>query len=464
MKKLVQRHFLLGFSFALILLGLGLRVYQADRFPMSNNDDGLFYAWAGASFIKNPGKITSHSIFEKDNKYLLWKSQYKDYIPHQRFGMKITRPWFDHPPLGVTLIGLPAAILGYKDPVQIPHMIVRLPALIASVFTLWLTYHLAKELFSHSLANFSLLALATSPYFVFAQRQSYLENIMAPFFLLSLWLLLKFEQTRKTKYFWPMLIVAAVCGWIKIVGFAVPIMLGIYLWRKKFRKSALITAAVGIGSVLLYVGYGLLTDASLFIQTMTNQGVRGVYVHSLFNTITNIGIYRSFKDGFFLLGWIVSLANLINAKSSKQSFLNWFFLSWLVVLFLTSGPNNNSPWYKYQLIPLLAINLGQFLSAIWHKADLFKVSLFVFLGFTGIGLLNINLSNTLMRLLVVLILTPFGLNYLFDYRWLKSSAKLAAKVLVVAAILLNIVTVIRYPMIRCSGEEHCLLPKKIMVE
>jgi hypothetical protein len=172
-----------------ILLGVSLRTFNADRYPIDNNDDGLYYAWAGSGFWDHPLYLATHSIFEKGNPNLIWRSQFKDYLPVERMGLKIVSPWFDHPPLGTVLIGLPARMLNYPPFAQIPHLIVRLPALIASLFTLWLTYLLAKDLFGrrvvfchHSLhghgppavffrkSNDPYLALAFSRFKVLAQN------------------------------------------------------------------------------------------------------------------------------------------------------------------------------------------------------------------------------------------------------------------------------------------------------
>ncbi|MFH1280663.1 MAG: glycosyltransferase family 39 protein, partial [Candidatus Beckwithbacteria bacterium] len=168
-----------------LVIGLGvfLRGFRADQYPIDNNDDGLFYVWAGNSFWDNPLEVTSHSIFEAGSQALEFRSQFMDYIPVERFGMKIVQPWFDHPPLGTALIAVPARILGYRGLTQVPHLVVRLPALIASIFTLLFTYFVALKLFNKRVAFFSLLFLATIPYFVVASRQSFIENLLTPIIL-----------------------------------------------------------------------------------------------------------------------------------------------------------------------------------------------------------------------------------------------------------------------------------------
>ena len=216
-----------------IALGVFLRGFRADQYPIDNNDDGLFYVWAGNSFWDNPLKVTSHSIFEADNPSLVFRSQFMDYIPVERFGMKIVRPWFDHPPLATALIALPARLLGYRDLVQVPHLIVRLPALIASIFTLWLTYLVAEKLFNKKIAWFSLLFLATIPYFVVASRQSFIENLLTPVFLGGILTALNYIKTGKRKWLNLLMIVSLLTGWFKITGFVIPFLMAGYLMMSK---------------------------------------------------------------------------------------------------------------------------------------------------------------------------------------------------------------------------------------
>ena len=172
---------------ALIILGVSLRSFKADVYPVDNNDDGLHYTWAGMNFWQNPLKPSTHSIFDEGNLSLKWRSQFMDYIPILRFGLKIVEPWQDHPPLGAALIGLPAKLLGYQPYALVPQMIVRWPAIIASILTLYFTYLIAKEWFSEKVAKLSLVGLATVPYFVIAHRQAFLENFLTPLFLINVY-------------------------------------------------------------------------------------------------------------------------------------------------------------------------------------------------------------------------------------------------------------------------------------
>ncbi|MCX6816748.1 MAG: glycosyltransferase family 39 protein [Candidatus Beckwithbacteria bacterium] len=433
---------------ALIILGVTLRGFKADIYPTDNNDDGLFYAWAGISFWDNPLRPITHSIFDNNNPALVWRSQFRDFIPLERFGLKLVEPWLDHPPLGAAIIGLPARLLGYRGFEPIPQMIVRLPALIASIFTLFLTYLLGKKLFGEKVGRLSLLFLATVPYYVISQRQSFLENILTPVVLAALIFL------HESKLL-PALILAFFCGWIKVPGFAVPLMIAVWLLQKKQLKAAMAFVGTGILSVVTYLIYGFAADRNAFLFILTNQADRGAFVNSVFDAITKPHFYGGFNDGWYVLGFIFSFLMLTKFKKESFKFFNWFLSMWLLLLFLIAGRYNNSPWYWFPLIPFFSISLGYFANLLLKKHHLFLVLPFWLLGLTGFDLLKINLNPNYLRLATIFFFIPFGLNLKKITVWL-------TRLLLIALVCLNIYVILRYPTIHCR-EEECLAPTKIIL-
>ena len=423
----------------LIFLGIFLRSYKSDVYPVDNNDDGLFYAWAGLSLYDNPLAPASHSIFDKDNPALIWRSQFMDYQPLDRFGLKLTQPWLDHPPLATLIIALPAKLLGYKTFEMIPQIIVRYPAIIAGIFTLYLTYLLARQLFGPATAVWSLTFLATVPYFVVAHRQSFLENFLTPVFLGSL---LAYLNKKFKLAMW----LSFLTGWMKIPGFGVPFMFSVKSWR---------FALVGITSILLYLVYGWLAGGSFFWQTLTNQGVRGAFVNSFFDEMTKPHFYGDFADGWYVLGFALIFWMFSKYKQEKFKVYNWFMASWLLVLFLVSGRFNNSPWYYYPLIPFLAINLGYYATRVLKANHLFLVLPFWLLGLTGFDLIGVDIPPTWLRLVTIVFFAPFVLNFKKISFWF-------TRLLLLSLILLNIYVTLRYPTVHCQ-KERCLAPTKIII-
>lgn len=445
--------------------GVFLRSYKADFFPIDNNDDGLFYVWTGNSFFENQFSLTSHTIFDSKNTALLWRSQYHDYIPHLRFGMKIVQPWFDHPPLGSILISIPAHLLGYDQIEQIPQLIVRLPALIASIFTLLLTFILARQLFGKKVAIFALLFLATTPYFVFAHRQSYLENMLTPIFLGSVVSFISYTQTKNKKYAVLSAVLAFCCGWIKIPAFSVPMMLMAWSLYKKDWWAIKLFLLTAVLSPLSYVAYGLISNAHFFIATLGNQGERGMFLSSFLYSFTNPMFYGEFMDGLYILGLVACFVLIAKKdKSESETLFTWLFVAWLLVLFLTSGEFNNSPWYKYPLIPFMSIGLGVFAQQVWEKQSIFIFSLFLLFGFSSYDLAGIEIPSQLLRIGTIALTIPFALLFVFPkqqkLQFLSKWTVLAVFILIFVG---NILAVERYPVQRCL-KENCLLPEKIILE
>jgi 4-amino-4-deoxy-L-arabinose transferase-like glycosyltransferase len=454
----------------IIMLGIFLRAHKADVFPVSNNDDGLIYTWAGVSQYNNPTNFVSLTIFDQGNESLVWRSQYKNFIPHEEFGMKITRPWFDHPPFGVLMIGTVPKLLGYENIEQMPHMIVRFSAIFASIFTMLLTFKLAEKLFNKQTAFMALTFMATIPYFVFAQRQAYLENFMNPIFLFSLIMLLNFFELKKKKYFIASLLAALFMGWMKIIGFAIPFMIAAWLLKKNKTKEAFITIGANIASIASYAAYGLIINKQAFLQLLGNQGERGAFVSSFYNAMTKIEIYQPFESGWYVLGLVLSIAimvGLIKNKKDKDSleFFSWFFLTWLVVLFILSGRFNNSPWYRYPLFPFMSIAIGYFTAMAIKTKDIFKAGILFLLGLTGIDLISIELNSTMVRLATLGYFGALASYYIFENKLTKVLADIVIKLFILLLVGLNILVVFKYyNTTYCNENTQCLTPTKIILD
>ncbi|PIP53088.1 hypothetical protein COX08_02910 [Candidatus Beckwithbacteria bacterium CG23_combo_of_CG06-09_8_20_14_all_34_8] len=448
---------------SLILLGSLLRAYKADAYPTDNNDDGLYYVWVGNSFLDNPTQVTSHTIFDQNNSALIWRSQYMDFEPVQRFGFKLARPWYDHPPFAAILISLPARLLGYKNFEQIPHLIVRFPALVASIFTLYLTYALTKILFDQKTAFFSLIIIATTPYFVIAHHQSFLENILTPIFLLSLLMIIKYQQSKQGKYLIIAIVTSFLTGWCKVIGFGLPLLLAGWSWWQNSKKASIYLLINGFLSLLSYFAYGMITNRQFFLQTIFNQGDRGAFFESLLHSMTFLHFYAAFNDGWYLLAMIFSLAILIKMKKTEnEKTLSWFILGFMMLLFFLSGKTNNSPWYRFPLIPLLTISLSIYTKTFWEKFSPFLTVPFFLLGFTGTELIHLNISSAFIRLFTLIIFVPLIFAFILQNKYFKKLGLWLQRVLLISMILLNIVTVIKYPTVYCQ-QNVCLKPQKIVL-
>lgn len=467
-----------------LCVGVFLRVVQIDRYPINNLDDGIYYAWSGASFWQNPLAPTSFTLFIGDNPNLFWRSAYLDELPDMEFGYRLVQPWFDHPPLGAALIGFPAYLMGYTNFENIPYGIVRLPAVVASIFTLLCTYLLVKELFNRQLALLTTTVLAVTPYFVFAHRQSYLENILTPIFLLAVWQGYRAVNTKSANR--SALIVAVVaaflCGWIKLIGLVVPLLLALWAVRQQKYRIAIIFAATLLMSLGSYVLYGLIADKDAFLFTITNQGGRGTEWGNLAQIFNNVRLAGPlFADTILTLGWIATLIYTFGNQFFKKddeneaagTYITWLFACWLLIIVLTSGTLNSFIWYRYPIFPLLSFGIGWLIYQLWQKPNLLGSTLLALLGWSQISVAAPNLTEKFDLRLVILIVValPFllfvGKNILSLKKvWLshaRSTHRAWLIVILSLIVITNILVVIKFPGHNCANA-GCSLPTKIMVQ
>lgn len=448
------------FVWAFIALGMWLRITNADKYPVSQNDDGLFYVWTGNSILDNFWHPTSLTIFEKENPQLIWRSQYKNTNPIEAFGYRISDPWFDHPPLATILIALPARLLGYRDFNQIPHMVVRASALFASLFTLLMTYVLARDVFNKYVGLISLVILSLWPLAAFSERQSYLENIMTPFWLLSLWL--TWKQRKKTAH--PRLLVVLimsnfVLAWSKIIGY-LGIGISIFFTWKYNRKTSLIVLVGGICTGLLYLVYGQLVGGSYFWHNLLNQGERGAYVTSIFHILNNPEIYGLIEDGWWYLGWF-GLLYIAGSKTKERTFISLSALFWMIALFMLAGPQSNSPWYRYPIYPLLSISIGVILADGWNRLSLIPEIILLLLGGTGYALAGITIPSPLLRLIIMAYVGILAANALFipkkQQLWIQ---RCLVGVGLIVTLYGNVLAIQQFPDRICK-DRGCVIPEKI---
>jgi len=443
----------------MIAIGMWLRITDADMYPVSQNDDGLFYVWAGNSILDNFWHPTSLTIFEKDNSQLVWRSQYKNVYPVEAFGYRISDPWFDHPPLATILIALPARMLGYRDFDQIPHMVVRASALVAALFTLLMTYVLAKELFSRAVGLTALAILTFWPLAAFSSRQSYIENIMTPFWLLSLWLIWKLKH--KTNIW--LLITLIACNfflsWSKVIGYLSFVVSAFFLWKDK-RKQTIYVIAAGVITGLLYLLYGQLVGGSYFWHNLLNQGGRGAYVTSVFHILNNPEIYGLIEDGWWYLGWF-GLIYMAGGKTKERHYIALAGLLWMTGLFVLAGPQSNSPWYRYPVFPLLAIGAGVLVADWWNNRSILPALIFLLLGGTGFALAGITIPSLVLRLITIGFVGLMILNEKIvsnnQQHWLRRGLLL----LVVGTMLYGNMRAIQHFPDRICEDRGCVAPVKI---
>lgn len=448
----------------IIFLAIFLRLYKVDHFPIHNEADALVHVWTGTSLLKNIRNPISNSIFVKEHQAVLfWRSDYKFYDTVRRFRFHLIDPYLDHPFLAMIFTSLPAWLFGFTDFVQVPQILVNLPAVLISVFSLFLVFYFAKRLFSLKTAYLSLLVYGFAPIFVFSHRQPYLENFLTPLFLLIFILIHQYLKTEQKSYFLALIFSTALASWIKLPGFSIVLIACFWFLKAKKSRQAFFIFMSGLLSLSLYFLYGLWVDKNHFLHTLAIQTGRGMDPNAFIRVLTSPDFYQPFMDGFYLIGFI-SIFSLLFFKNKKKIdffLINFFFL--LTLLVITTTKTNNFFWYRYPLYPFLAIAAGEIINKLLKEESPLLFFLIYFLGFFAIDALAVELPTLILRIGYII---PPAFIFLSYLRPKKKTAQigsfLAVRIMLLLLLLLNILAILRYPTVQCQNA-RCLMPDKIIV-
>ncbi|OGV96067.1 hypothetical protein A2W24_00830 [Microgenomates group bacterium RBG_16_45_19] len=458
----LQQDVLIICLWLVILAGMVLRIHNGDYFPIYQNDDSPYYVWLGNSLYDSFRAPSSLTIFDQNNPTLFWRSQYRDFIPAERFGFRLSDRYFDHPFLASLVIALPARYFGFTGFTQIPQMIVRLPALVTALITLCLTYLLAKQTFNETVGLLAITFLAFWPMAVFSQRQGYLENLITPALLLGLILLrqMRFRVSR-AKF-----MVLVGCGfwaaWTKFAGY---VLFGIFIYflnLSKQDKWAKLMLGAALGTLGLYLVYGVGIGGEHFWWTLSQQSTRGAYLSSMFTFFSSPQVQGSLEDGWWYLG-LSGMIYTVTKKDWQSQLIGWPALAWLITAFFLAGPSNTSPWYIYPIYPLLMISTAVMLTQCLKLFPLAGEMLLIMLGLTGWRLAGFELPSSYLRLALtgwalingLMLFYPKIIKPIFGHRLIFSG-------LIVLAIIGNIFAIRRVPN-RVCGVGGCTEPTKIIL-
>lgn len=482
-----------------LIISLLLRVYQLDRFPLDTNSDGLAYAWAGSQLWQQPTHPASMSLFVADNPSLFWFSHHDYFDTVRRWDFRLVSPFLDQPLWMLPLIGGLPRLFGFVAFEPIPEWLIRLPAVLAAGLSLGLTYLLARQLFNRPMALLSMAVYGFTPYFVFAHREAFLENFLTPLYLLGLLFVWRFVQSLKlasktaTKnhgHWWltGLAIVCLVASVTKVVGIILPVFVVFWLITERQYRSAIVLTIVGVVGLFGSLGTGFLIDSSAQQWILAQQASRGLYAASLVDMVLRPEFYTSFKDGWYVLGFIAWFSWLLSGSSWRDDtqpndqsqnnqllsdrFLLTFSLFVLISVIGTAGVHNNFPWYRYPLFPVLSIAIARLLLQCWQKPNFGS-----WVVVAGFGLANLHFLSPLfpvlthsgwMRVGLLVVLAP-GLLYQLlapkqrESSLAKNSWKVSMVVLIAAAWIINVAVVATYPTLGCTELQHCKIPEKFVV-
>ena len=382
----------------ILILGLYLRSYNLNTWPrLGATFDEYAWTWLGINLIQNkiPISWSPHPQYEN-----------KKAIIYQKTHFVLVKPYLEHPPFFGLVAGSYALINGAKDMFDVDISRIRGLALILGVLSIFILYIFAAEVYGYKIGLLSSFIYATVPTIVIGSRIVENENFFIPFFLLSLFLIVKFVKTKNP---WFRNISAFTCGLLILakipwIAAAIGIIL-ILLYFKKY-KDILKFLSIVVPISLVFPAYGIYFDSKLFFDLMSFQIQRyDLTFNSFFALFTSPYLVDRFLiDGWIYFGWIAIF--ILSLKDFKKNiFVLLPFLAYFI-LFVFAIPNEpQHGWYRYPFYPFLIISLSLFIRNYFNKNHILT---FLFLIFTGLSMLetswalSLGFSFLIFRVFIIL--------------------------------------------------------------
>ncbi len=369
---------------SILLLGFVLRFHNFTVWPrLGATFDEYAWTWLGLSLINNqvPTSWSPHIAYENNRKYK--KYQGADFW--------IVTPYLEHPPFFGLVAGGFAKLNGAGDLFDISIDKIRPLAIILGVLSIGALFLLVKELYDKKTALLASLIYATVPTVAVGSRIVQNENFFIPFFLLSLFLIVKFIHTKKSLF---RNLAAIICGLLiisKIPWVAAPIaIVAILFFVKKYKDAGKFLAIVGL-FFLFYLFYGFYFNSEIFIDLWRLQLARyDLTFNSIFALFTEpYLIDRYMIDGWIYFGWFAFV--LLLTKNIKENFVIVFGLLAYFGVFIFAIPNEpGHGWYRYPFYPFLVVSLALFIKEYFNKNLLLT---FLFVVLIGSSLLELSFGR-----------------------------------------------------------------------
>lgn len=281
-------------------------------------------------------------------------------------------PRYEKPPLPTWITALFGMLFGFKS-----FVVMRLPAALMSLLTVWMLYKFTPLLkVSQKQAFLTALILASSFYLIFSGRTNQWDVYTHAFMMVSIYYLWKFF--KKDDQLYRNAILSALFfgfsfmskGPVSLYALWLPFLIsfGVVYKFKKLQirwKPLILFLLIGFGIGLWWFIYVRLVDPGTFEKIMTRESSRwGNY------NVRPFYYYWSFfiQSGIWTIPAFVSLLYpyLKNRVSNKKAYL--FSLLWTLfsVILLSIIPEKKSRYLLPALIPL-ALTTGFYIEYLFRK-------------------------------------------------------------------------------------------------
>ncbi len=310
----------------------------------------------------------------------------------------IVQPLIEQPPLGGLILSslVSSKVKTFTDLTPFEF---RKVSLWLGVVTGALIFILGWQVFNNPFIALLAAAIYGSvPTFVLLSRYSLLENVLNPFMLLTINLLVFAQKNNLAKNFLILAgIVSGLAALTKITGwFVLPTGFVLLLyWRVRFRELLyFVIPSIIVGSV--YFAWAFFLDPKLFFEIVIYQGIERGFIGSInfLVSATQVGIFNFPLDGWWIGGFLTLL--LISFRKEYAP----VFLSATIILVLTLLVGGaNFPWYFIPMIPFMCLATAKFFWQVATNPKFSSILIFflVFVSSTfywGYGVFQASLQST----------------------------------------------------------------------
>ncbi len=449
-----------------------LRAHNYERVPTSNHLDEQLYALSGINLIETGTPVSWSTLdYPKSAEVFKGAISYKGGAPSA--SVTLYKPWLDEPPAFSLIVGEAAHLFHADRNGFIPSSYIRFPMIFISALTSIFVFLIARKVSGYWTGILAMLIYGTEPIMVMASRSAMPETFIALLFCLSVYLLLKYQDSKKFIYIAPIPILAGIAGLSKPTGyFILPLAIFVVFvrlykdkpvkWRPIIKNLAYLILAT-LPFLAIYIWYGNHFSPEIFSRILSIQGSRPAG----FNSLAWFFITPSFDTSIFRSSWYVfclaaAAFFVFRPKEKSAQLISLSFVYWLAVIMLSSGENDLLAWYRFPILPFLAIFGAWGIQYLFKKADFFAT--FFAAGFLlGSRMLLVNafrpnIAVGTYRLAFCSLVAPSLLNLVFKKDWLKKISQIVIIGVVIVGMWWNVKYIYNAYELACESQTCPMVP------
>lgn len=442
--------FLLVLSFTFIL-----RAHNFDRVPAMGHLEEQMFAWAGIHLIER-GIPRAWTSLDFPQSAYVYKGAVSFKGGEPIVHVDLVEPWLEHPPLFSLLVGGMAHLYGANRDEVIPTSFIRTPAVIIALLISIVVFLITRLISGYWTAILAMIVYGTTPILVLGSRMAVPENLIALLYLVTIYLLLKFQLRPKFTLIAVIPLLAGLAGLSKATGFFIILMAIYVVLMRRWFSSALYLFLATLPFVGLFFVYGLYFDPDIFWKINAIQSSRPAGFGSLpWFWVSPAYDITEFIDGWFIFLLLSAAFFLFAPQVGLKKFISLSFVFWVIVVMFSGGETDLLPWYRFPSYPLLAILGAWGIQVLVKRADFFATFLLGGLLLGNRMLLTNpfrpNISPQNYRLIFSGLMAPSLLQTLMENFFLKKMSQLIIIGIIVVGVYFNTIYIYNIFELECES-------------